>query len=194
MTSSHDVTVMVVPIRDFAGMTRLSSVLTSEARSALAVELAHRVVRAGVEAGLDVRVVTGDPAVETWCEHIGVTVVDDPGTGLNGAANAGVARAGEGAWIVVHADLPFVTSEALSEVAHTVRHRDVLVPSADGGTNIVGGRGSFPFSFGPGSFTRHFASCPEAEVAPSRALSVDIDTAFHLAAYLAIEPASTLST
>lgn len=194
MNRSDDVTVMVVPIRDFAGMTRLSGALASEARSALAMELAHRVVRAGVGAGLDVRVVTGDPTVETWCEHMGVTVVDDPGTGLDGAANTGVAGAGEGPWIVVHADLPFVTAEALNDVAHTVRHSHVLVPSADGGTNVVGGRGTFAFSFGPGSFTRHFASCPEAEVAPSRALSVDIDTAFHLAAYLAIEPASTLPT
>ncbi|MFO7699480.1 MAG: NTP transferase domain-containing protein [Acidimicrobiia bacterium] len=194
MNRSDDVTVMVVPIRDFAGMTRLSGTLTSQARSALAMELAGRVVRAGIDADLDVRVVTGDPTVETWCAHMGVTVVDDPGTGLDGAANTGVAGTGESAWIVVHADLPFVTAEALNEVAHTARHRHVLVPSADGGTNVVGGRGTSSFAFGPGSFTRHLAARPDAVIAPSKALSVDIDTAFHLAAYLAIEPASTLST
>jgi 2-phospho-L-lactate/phosphoenolpyruvate guanylyltransferase len=194
MNRSHDMAVMVVPIRDFAGMTRLSGALTREARSELATSLADRVVRAGVDAGLDVRVVTGDPAVETWCARLGVTALDDPGTGLDGAANAGVAGAGESAWIVVHADLPFVTAEALDEVAHTARHSHVLVPSADGGTNVVGGRGGFPFAFGPGSFTRHLAARPDAVVAPSRALSVDIDTAFHLGSYLAIERGSTLST
>lgn len=192
MTRSHDVAVMVVPLRDFGGMTRLSGVLTSEARSALAMELAERVVRAGISADLDVRVVTGDPAVETWCARMGIPVVDDPGTGLDGAANAGVAGAGENAWIVVHGDLPFVTADALADVAHTARHSHVLVPSADGGTNVVGGRRAFSFAFGPGSFARHLASRPDAVIAPCRALSVDIDTAFHLEALRAIERASTL--
>ncbi len=194
MSRSDDMAVMVVPIRDFAGMTRLSDALTPEARSELSTSLADRVVRAGVDAGLDVRVVTGDPAVENWCTRLGVTVLDDPGSGLDGAATAGVAGAGESVWIVVHADLPFVTAEALDDVADTARQSHVLVPSADGGTNVVGGRGWFPFAFGPGSFTRHFAARPDAVVAPSRALSVDIDTEFHLVAFLAIERASSLST
>lgn len=192
MSRSGDVSVMVVPIRDFAGMTRLSGVLTRGARSEIATSLAHRVVRAGVDAGLDVRVVTTDPTVRAWCGHLDVSVVDDPGTGLDGAANAGVVGAGEDAWIVVHADLPFVTSGALDEVALMAGRTHVLVPSADGGTNVVGGRGTFAFSFGPGSFTRHLAACPGAVVAPSRALSIDIDTAHDLVAYLAIERASTL--
>lgn len=194
MNRGDDATVMVVPIRDFAGMTRLSGVLTSDARSALAMELAERVVRAGVDAGLDVRVVTADPTVESLSGQMGVSVVADPGAGLDGAATAGVATAGEDAWIVVHADLPFVTAEALDEVAHIARRSRVLVPSADGGTNVIGGRGRFPFSFGPGSFTHHLAACPDAVISSSRALSVDIDTALHLRAYLAIERTSTLPT
>ena len=173
---------LIVPIRSFHGMTRLAPILDSDARRSLLRTLAGGVVRAGLDAGLDVIVVTSDHEVRAWAESLGVDVREDPGEGLDTAA--GSATSGiEGPWIVAHADLPMVHATALRHVAELARTgRTVLVPSLDGGTTIVGSTGAFPFSYGPGSFHRHLAAAPTAVVAPSAALSVDVDTSVQLTA------------
>jgi 2-phospho-L-lactate guanylyltransferase (CobY/MobA/RfbA family) len=61
--------------------------------------------------------------------------------------------------------------------------RTVLVPSSDGGTNVIASRGWFPFAFGPNSFEHHFATVPTAAVMPSPELSIDIDTPVHLSVF-----------
>jgi 2-phospho-L-lactate guanylyltransferase len=163
-------------------MTRLAPVLDSDARHALVRTLAERVVRAGLDAGLDVVVVTSDHEVRTWAESLGVDVREDPGDGLDTAVGSATSLI-DGPWIVAHADLPMVHATALRHVAEIARTgRTVLVPSLDGGTTIVGSAGAFPFSYGPGSFHRHLAAAPTAVVAPSAALSVDIDTSAQLIA------------
>ena len=174
--------VVLVPLRGFGGMSRLADVLDPSQRSAMARDLAGRVVAAALDSGCDVLTITGSTEVEAWASHHGVGVLEDPGDGLNEAATAAVAAVRGRPWMVVHADLPFVHGAALREVREAIPSGTVLVPSLDGGTNVVAGTGTFRFSFGPGSFHKHLASVPTSTVLPSAALSIDIDTAIHLSA------------
>lgn len=162
-------------------MSRLKDVLTPSQRRHLVRLLAERVVSATTSAGLTTMVVTGSGDVWTWAIQRGLAIGDDPGTGLSDAAASGVASAEAHPWIVVHADLPLVTSEAIAEIAEIAERSTVLVPSHDGGSSVVGGFGRFPFAYGPGSFHRHLSAVPSAVVIPSPSLSIDIDTPAHLA-------------
>ncbi len=175
--------VVIVPIRSFTGMTRLTTVLDASQRSDLSRRLGAGVVAAATDAGLAVVVVTSDDEVTQWADDLDLGTCDDPGTGLSGAANAGIARAGDTPWLVVHADLPLATSHALAHAARASETSTVLVPSHDGGTTVIGGHGSFPFSYGIGSFRRHLALAPSATVIVSAALSIDIDAPRHLASF-----------
>ena len=172
--------IAVVPIRDFHGMTRLAPVLSSQERSSLARVLAERVVAATADAGLRTLVVTASDDVWRWAVGRGLSVCDDPGSGLSAAAVAGVACGGDKPWIVIHADLPLVTSAAVAGVAQAAINSTIIVPSHDGGTTVICGYGRFPFSYGTGSFHRHLAAEPRAKVFVSPQLSVDIDTPEHL--------------
>ncbi|MFV1999178.1 MAG: 2-phospho-L-lactate guanylyltransferase [Acidimicrobiia bacterium] len=178
--------VAVVPIRDFQGMTRLAPILSSRERSALAKTLAERVVRATAEAGLRTLIVTAADDVWRWAVGRGLSVCDDPGSGLSDAAATGVACGGDKPWMVVHADLPLVTSSAIAGVAEAAISSTVIVPSHDGGTTVICGYGRFHFSYGTGSFHRHLAANPRATVLVSRELSIDIDTPEHLASFPAL--------
>ena len=173
--------VAIVPIRDFHGMKRLSSILSPAGRRQLSLLLAERVTLATTSAGLTTMVVTGSGEVWTWAISRGLAVSDDPGTGLSAAASSAVAGAEGHPWLIVHADLPLVTPEAIVEVARVAETSTVLVPSHDGGSSVVGGFGRFPFAYGPGSFHRHLSAVPDAIVTPSPSLSIDIDTPAHLA-------------
>lgn len=175
--------VAIVPVRSFDGMSRLAATIDRDARSDLARRLAIATVDAAVAAGMSVIVVSSDSAVRATLVQRGATFIDDPGSGLDRAAAAGVEAAGGHPWLVVHADLPLVTAGVLRIAAARVRGgATVLVPSLDGGTNLVGGRGVFDFSFGPGSFHRHLAAHPGASVLVDRRLTIDLDTPLQLAA------------
>jgi 2-phospho-L-lactate/phosphoenolpyruvate guanylyltransferase len=178
--------VAVVPIRGFHGMTRLAPVLSSQERSALARHLAELVVQATADAGLRTLVVTGSDDVWRWAVGRGLSVCDDPGSGLSAAAAAGVACGGDKPWMVVHADLPLVTSSAIAGAAEAAISSTVIVPSHDGGTTVICGYGRFHFSYGTGSFHRHLGANPRATVLVSRELSIDIDTPDHLVSFPAL--------
>jgi 2-phospho-L-lactate guanylyltransferase len=152
---------VVIPIRSFvAAKARLAERLPEARRAELARELATRVLAAA--AGLDVIVVSGAPEVRDWASEHGLDLVDDPGLGLDGAADAGRARAatlGCVRVIVAHADLPHARS--LVPLGRDLGQPVVaLVPChRDDGTNIcsVPVDAPFRFSYGPGSFRRHAA-------------------------------------
>lgn len=180
MTSTPTV---IVPIRSFDGMSRLSEALDAGARHRLGTRLAEGVVGAVRECALPLVVVTSDDEVSQMARRVGARLVADPADGLDGAAAAGVEAASSEQWIVMHADLPLVDADSLGQVARLVARGDtVVVPSLDGGTNVVASAGTFPFAFGPSSFHRHLAARPYAVVLPDPRLAVDIDTPNHLAA------------
>ena len=177
---------MIVPIRSFTGMTRLGGRLDPEERETLASTLAERVLAAGAEAGLEPWVVTSDEQVSERAQERSVPVVDEPGTGLDAAADAGIRTAEGRPRLVVHADQPLVDASALSTVAKLESTAAVIVPSIDGGTTAIGGTGRFAFSYGPGSFHRHLSRRPDAMVLIDPALMVDVDTVAHLDALTAL--------
>lgn len=188
---AHSPTV-IIPIRRFTGMSRLSSVLTLEQRQHLSNELGTRAVKAAQGAGLRVAVVSSSEDVIAWAQMIGVERLPDPGEGLSAAAASAVASINETPWIVMHADLPLVNSRAVRIIAGAAAQGSVLVPSSDGGTNVIASRGRFPFDFGPDSFQRHFANVPTATIMPSPELSIDIDTPLQLSVFPDVLRASSL--
>jgi 2-phospho-L-lactate guanylyltransferase len=189
---SHSPTV-IIPIRDFNGMSRLSSSLSAHDRANLALELSTRAVSAAIGAALRVSVVSSSSEVMAWAATMAVECLPDPGEGLSVAADSAVAAMKGAPWMVVHADLPLVSPQGIQIVVDASVDRTVLVPSHDGGTNVVASRGLFPFAYGPESFHRHFASVPGAAVIPSAELSVDIDTPRQLSVFPEVLRASSSS-
>ena len=169
-------TVALIPIRSFTGLTRLADSLDTRQRSRLSRTLAAGVLAAVSGAGLRAIVITSDSDVSGWALQHSATICEDPGTGLSEAAGAGVEMVGTAPWLVIHADLPLVTPRSIENVADMCVTTTVIVPSYDGGTTVIGGRGRFTFSYGSGSFRRHYASAPNATIIISPELSIDVDT------------------
>lgn len=179
-------TATFVPIRTFEGMTRLSGSLEPAARRRIGRKLANRVIGAAGEAGLVITVVTSDADVVRWAHDRNIHSLAEPVPGgLDRAAEAAIASTESGCWLIVHADLPAVASSDLRAAAALVEERAVLAPSHDGGTSLIGSRGStFPFRYGPGSFRRHLAALHgQAAVLVRPGLALDLDRRWDLAAH-----------
>lgn len=169
-----------VPIKRFyVAKRRLSPVLSAEARSRLGRDLAARTMDAVAAAGVEVVALAGDEEVAAWVKERGREPMVDPGGGgLDGAAVSAAARAAaEGReWLIVHADLPLLTSEDILVAVDGLSQGGwPIAPSDDGGTSLIGGRDEFRFSYGPGSFRRHLARLPHPRVVVRRAFSLDLD-------------------
>lgn len=185
-----------IPLRGFAlSKSRLDENLGPTLREQLARAVAGRVVEAARGGGLDVVVVTAATDVMDWCRRAGIPVIEDAGSGLDGAATQIVATADTTPWAVVHGDLPLVAPADIARAAALVeRGSTVLAPSRDGGTNLLAGHGAFPFRYGLASFSHHLARAagrmPLVLVTPG--LAVEIDTPTDLAAVLATPGGSWL--
>jgi 2-phospho-L-lactate/phosphoenolpyruvate guanylyltransferase len=147
---------VLVPVKAFAeAKVRLAPALGPEERAALARSMAAQVVDAARQ--LPVAVVCDDRDVADWARGRGVLVIWEPGRGLNGAVEAGVAALaalGVEQVIVAHADLPLATDLTwLAGFAGVT-----LVPDRNNdGTNVIciPSQAGFRFAYGPGSFERH---------------------------------------
>lgn len=147
---------VLVPVKAFAhAKVRLAPALGPADRETLAREMATRVVASA--GGLPVAVVCDDRDVAAWARSLGALVIWEPGRGLNGAVEEGVARladAGADTVIVAAGDLPLATDLRLMTGFPGV----TIVPDRrHDGTNVitVPARAGFYFSYGPGSFSRH---------------------------------------
>ena len=121
------------------------------------------------------------PDREVWrrADAMGCRVVEEPpGAGdLNAALAAAGAAAGNGALLVVAADLPLASAAGLERVL-AAEAPVAVVPSADGGgTNVLAWRdpATFAPSFGADSAARHLA-VPGAVLVDDPELSLDVDT------------------
>jgi 2-phospho-L-lactate guanylyltransferase len=151
---------VLVPVKSFAAAKqRLGSALVDAERRELVKQMAARVILAA--APLPVAVVCDDAEVADWARQHGALVVWEPGRGLNGAVESGVARMAElGVRVVTvaHADLPLAVGIGALEPFDGV----TLVPDRqDNGTNLIRlpVDCGFRFSYGPGSFERHLQEC-----------------------------------
>jgi 2-phospho-L-lactate guanylyltransferase (CobY/MobA/RfbA family) len=114
-----------------------------------------------------VRLVTDDAAASLVATKLGVELIADPGGGQGPAVQAALGGI-DGCCLVVNADLPCATPEALARLA---AHGAGFVAAADGTTNALSlpGAGWFAPLYGPGSATRFAsagltgASIPELE-------------------------------
>ena len=147
---------VLVPVKAFsAAKVRLAPALDAAQRADLARTMAAQVLDAAQP--LPVAVVCDDTEVAAWASERGATVIREPGRGLNGAVEQGVAwLAGAGARqvIVAHGDLPLARTLAWVADFPGV----TLVPDRrDDGTNVacVPAGAGFRFAYGPGSFRRH---------------------------------------
>jgi 2-phospho-L-lactate guanylyltransferase len=147
--------------------------LPAGTRAALAVAMLGDVVDAALEVG-HVLVVTDDEAVLPS----GVAHVGDPGGGLGAAVRAGLALV-DGHALVVNADLPGATPDALRRLAAAGL---ALVEAPDGTTNALSlpDPGAFAPLYGPGSANRFRAHAPFATVSIPE-LELDVDTEGDLA-------------
>ncbi len=171
-----------IPIKPFGvAKRRLAGRLDAVTRSRVGRAIAARTAEAATDAGALVAVVTSDDGVAGWARSHGYLTIDESAVaepGLNGAATAAMLEAArrQRSWAVIHADLPLITPAALLPVFARARTTTVLVPSYDGGTNVVAGCGSaFNFSYGPASFHRHLAAHPGSVVCIDPALALDLD-------------------
>jgi 2-phospho-L-lactate guanylyltransferase len=163
---------IVVPYRGDAKR-RFSAPL----RAAVAVAMLGDVVAAAAEVG-PVFVVTDDLAVVPR----GASAVADPRAGLGRAVAEGLSRV-DGHALVVNADLPGATAEALRRLAAAGL---ALVEAEDGTTNALSLPDPAVFAplYGPGSAARFRAHAPFA-TADIPELAADIDTAEDLERYAA---------
>jgi 2-phospho-L-lactate guanylyltransferase len=171
---------VLIPVKAFSqAKVRLAPALSPERRATLARRMAEGVVRSA--AGLPVAVVCDDREVASWARAQGALVIWEPGRGLNGAVQAGVAHlAAAGATLVVVAagDLPLA-----SDLRWVTQERGVtIVPDRRGdGTNVIAVPTDrpFTFSYGPGSFARHLAHAQalgvSVRVVHDFALAWDVD-------------------
>jgi 2-phospho-L-lactate guanylyltransferase len=177
----------VIPVKPLdAAKTRLSVVLSAEARAALTLTLLERTV------GLIRRhfpdrhllLVTRDERVAALADHPLTTVLDDRGTDtLNGAmglAARWTAANGFGALAFLPADLARAEAgdiAALIELAEAPRGVAVA-EAADGGTNglVVRPADALAFRFGPGSAARHLQA---ARAAGMPAIGARLDSLIH---------------
>jgi 2-phospho-L-lactate guanylyltransferase len=173
--------VVLIPVKAFAeGKARLAPTLDRQGRADLSRLMATRVLEAA--APLPVAVVCDDAEVAAWAVEHGAMALPEPGRGLNGAVEAGVARLA--AWgatevLVAHADLPM--AHGLAQLAGF--DGVTLVPDRrDDGTNVVcvPAQARFRFAYGPGSFDRHRAEAERLEISyrvvrqPDLAWDVDV--------------------
>jgi len=181
---------ILVPVKHLAqAKQRLSAVLTSEERMALAQAMCEDVLWELARWRLrpDVAVVTGDPFARDLAARFDFEVISDVAdsgeTGAIEIATAECRRRGADCTLVVPADIPLVEAAELQQIMDSAPPGGaVLVPDAAGrGTNAAlrAPADLFPLRFGNDSFLPHLAAakatgkpCVVLEL-PGIALDVD---------------------
>lgn len=167
------------------GKTRLSSVLSPSLRKSLVISMLEHVINALTESdSIDRIAIVGATSTSFPAD---ILHLKDPGEGLNPAlasASNELRMRGAEELLVIHADLPFVTSREIDEFVRSGRSQGVgLASDRHGkGTNAVYLRAfdEFSFNFGVDSLRRHQAVAEARSLKPAlcvcRGLLFDIDT------------------
>jgi 2-phospho-L-lactate guanylyltransferase len=175
----------LIPVKELArAKARLASVLDEAGRRELALAMYQDVLAAATACpAIDcVVVVSRDEEALEVARGAGAEGLAEPG-GLNEALTSAaekIAKRGATRIVVLAADLPLASSEAIAAIAEA--EADVaLVPSADGGTNALAlQREAIGFEYGRDSAARHLAAARETGLRSLRldlpALALDIDT------------------
>ena len=173
-----DEPLVALPIRSFRdAYRRLAGSYSADERSALARALASHTAGTVRRAGVTPHIVTSAREVREWAMAGGHRVVaDPPGGGLDGAADEAVRLAAGRPWLILHSDLPCLSSDEVGLALDAALSGErLLAPSYDGGTTALGGQGSYSFRYGAASFHRHLAIGPPPRVIISLGFLLDID-------------------
>ena len=164
---------------------RLAALLEPEERAELVRRSLATVLGAVVEAGMEAVVLTADEGVRAGLPAGVRSLAEELELrGLSAQLESAARRLGVEELLILHADLPLATGEALRAlVAQTPPAPSAtLVRPDDGGTNAMLLRppGRFALAYGSGSGDLHEAAAREAGLevrrADVRALSLDLDT------------------
>lgn len=164
---------------------RLADLLTPAQRAELALATLGTVLDAVAEAGGEAFVLTSDSRAMAAAEARATVLEEREGRdGLNAQLEAAVAALGGEELLILHADLPLASGEALRALmaGAPAAPSVTLVESGDGGTNAMLLRppGRFALCYGRGSAAAHRAAAGEAGmtvVTPGAALlALDLDT------------------
>ncbi len=176
---------------------RLAALLEPSERADLVRRSLGTVLEAVAGAGLEAVVLTSDEAV-TAILPADVRVLSEKLhlQGLSPQLENAAERLGVDELLILHADLPLATAEALRDLVEQAPEAPsvTLVRPGDGGTNAMLLRppGRFPLAYGKGSGDLHEASARQAGLAVRRAeapaLALDLDTPADVRTLLA-EPA-----
>lgn len=169
--------VALIPVKELSqAKARLSPMLDGAGRSALALAMFRDVLAAAVScvALEGVAVVTQDEEVLAEARAAGAEEMPEPG-GLNEALTAAagkMSKRGIDRIVVIAADIPLATPDAIAAVL-AVDADVTVVPSLDGGTNVLATPpGAFPFLFGRDSARRHLEAARSVGL---RAVELNVD-------------------
>ena len=164
---------------------RLAALLEPEERAELVRRSLATVLEAVVEAGLEAVVLTSDEGVRAGLPSGVRSLEEEPDLrGLSAQLESAARRLGVGELLILHADLPLATPEALRDLvaqAPTAPSATLVRPD-DGGTNAMLLRppGRFALAYGKGSGDLHEAAAQAAGLevhrAEAPALALDLDT------------------
>ena len=178
---------VVVPVKGSVdAKTRLGGELSDGDRARIAVAFARDTIAAASAALRVVHViVVTEPGTLADLDDPDILVIDDPGTGLNGAVRFGI-RAAQMGWrhdgvAVLLGDLPALRSDDLDEaLAQALAHPLSFVPDAEGtGTSMITAAPGSDLEplFGPGSAEAHRAAGHRPlGIDPASGLRRDVDT------------------
>ena len=164
---------------------RLAALLEPEERAELVRRSLATVLEAVVEAGMEAVVLTSDEGVRAGLPAGMRSLAEEPELrGLSAQLESAARRLGVEDLLILHADLPLATGEALRALVAEAPPAPsaTLVRPGDGGTNAMLLRppGRFALAYGSGSGDLHEAAAREAGIEVRRAdvpaLSLDLDT------------------
>ncbi len=164
---------------------RLADLLEPEERAELVRRSLSAVLAAVEGAGMVAVVLTSDQAVRAILPADVRVLSEDPHLqGLSAQVERAAGLLGVQELLILHADLPLVTAEALRDLVTQAPEAPsaTLVRPRDGGTNAMLLRppGRFPLAYGRGSGDLHESAAREAGLAVRRAdtpaLALDLDT------------------
>lgn len=169
-----------VPIKPFgSAKKRLTGAIDDNQRRALARFLAANTLSSLKASGVENVVLAADGEVAAFAADAGCPVLAGPDSNLNESATQlqEYAASKQRPWLIVHADLPYLTVDALETPLRLLEQGlAVITPSPDGGTPLVGQADhQLVFRYGPASFQRHLVQMPTARVILDPRLGCDID-------------------
>jgi FO synthase len=190
----------VVPVKPFhLAKQRLAGALDDEARALLARAMFEDVLDAltGAQSLAGIVVVTCDAEAAALARDRGAIVLSDAVQGINAALAIAITHLStqpDASMLMVPADIPQLTPGRIDDIIDSLPQQDAvaLVPSDDGGTNLLACRPANVITpcFGPGSFAAH---CRAAEkkgitplVIPAADLGRDIDTPEDIRRFLSL--------